>query len=103
MAYAHVFMPFVFMCMHTVRYLCSTTFLVGPKRQCKLMFNKTRIVATIIYVGMIIVTIVVAVKTSNAGATIVCVIVQSLALTWYALSYIPFARNAVKKCVSSMA
>ncbi len=83
--------------------MCSTTFLMGPKRQCKLMFNKTRIAATLIYVGMIIVTIVVAVKTSNVGATLVCVIVQSLALTWYALSYIPFARNAVKKCVSSMA
>jgi hypothetical protein len=76
---------------------------MGPKRQFKLMFHKKRVVATIVYVGMIIVTVVVAVKTKNVGATIVCVIIQSLALTWYALSYIPFARNAVKKCATSMA
>uniref|UniRef100_A0AC11E6V8 SFT2 domain containing 2 n=1 Tax=Ovis aries TaxID=9940 RepID=A0AC11E6V8_SHEEP len=34
----------------------------------------------------------------NKGLALIFCILQSLALTWYSLSYIPFARDAVKKC-----
>lgn len=29
------------------------------------------------------------------------VIIQFLAMTWYSLSYIPYARDAAKKCFAS--
>jgi len=35
---------------------------------------------------------------ARAGLIIVLVAVQSLALLWYMLSYIPFARDFVKNC-----
>ena len=35
--------------------LCSTGFLVGPKNQCKKMFDKTRRVSTALYIVMLII------------------------------------------------
>lgn len=40
--------------------LCSTGFLVGPKNQCKKMFDKTRRYSTILYMIMLIVVFAVA-------------------------------------------
>ncbi|CAG2054090.1 unnamed protein product [Timema podura] len=40
-------------------------------------------------------------KLGKAGLTLLFVILQCLAMTWYSLSYIPYARDAVKKTVSS--
>ncbi|CAF1331504.1 unnamed protein product, partial [Didymodactylos carnosus] len=66
--------------------LGSTIFLMGPLNQLKKMFAETRIIATIIFlikIGILV---------------LLFVILQFLALMWYTLSYIPFARNAVKSC-----
>jgi hypothetical protein len=49
--------------------LCSTLFLYGPWSQIKKMFDKTR------------------------------VIVQFLAMLWYCLSYVPYGRTIVLKCM----
>lgn len=78
--------------------LASTAFLVGPKRQVKNMFKKKRIVATCVYLAMVIITIVVAVKVQSVLPTLVCLLIQLLALLWYSLSWIPYARAAVKRC-----
>ncbi len=40
--------------------IASTLFLMGPVSQCKSMFQKTRIVATIVYLGSIVMTLVMA-------------------------------------------
>lgn len=66
------------------------------------MFHRKRLVATILYLVMIVVTVLVAVLTQNEGLTFLCIIVQYLALTWYALSYIPFARDMAKRCCGSV-
>lgn len=78
--------------------LASTCFLMGPLKQVKKMFAQTRIFATILVIAMFILTLVCAIALKNPILTLICCIVQFLALTWYSLSYIPFARDAVKKC-----
>lgn len=78
--------------------LCSTGFLMGPVSQLKNMFHSSRIGATLGYLIMIGVTLTVAFAYEGGGKAflvILCVIVQCLALTWYTLSYIPFARDMV--------
>ena len=80
--------------------LCSTGFLMGPVTQIKNMFHSNRIGATLAYLVMIAVTLSVAFAYEGGGKAlfvILCVIIQSLALTWYTLSYIPFARDMVLK------
>lgn len=37
----------------------------------------------------------------KAGLALLCIIIQSLAMTWYSLSYIPWARDAVKKTITT--
>ncbi|CAL1543061.1 unnamed protein product [Lymnaea stagnalis] len=81
--------------------LVSTCFLMGPLNQLKKMFATTRIIATILVFVMIILTLVFAFATKIKGLVIVFCVLQFLALTWYSISYIPFARDAVKKCFAA--
>ncbi|GFO15332.1 vesicle transport protein [Plakobranchus ocellatus] len=81
--------------------MASTCFLMGPVNQFKKMFAKTRVIATIMVLVMFVLTLVCAFAIKNAPLTIICCILQFLALTWYSLSYIPFARDAVMKCFSA--
>lgn len=37
----------------------------------------------------------------KAALALLMVIIQFLAMTWYSLSYIPYARDAAKKCFAS--
>lgn len=76
----------------------STAFLMGPLKQLKRMFEPTRLIATILVLLCFALTLCSAFWWhKNALALIFCVL-QSLALTWYSLSFIPYARDAVKKC-----
>ncbi|CAM6001536.1 unnamed protein product [Sphagnum balticum] len=75
--------------------LISTMFLMGPFRQLKKMFAKTRIIATLLVFLFMILTILSGVWHKVALA-IICCICQFLAFTWYSLSYIPYARKMVK-------
>eukprot|EP01120_Amphizonella_sp_Union-15-10_P010491 TRINITY_DN4204_c0_g1_i1.p1 TRINITY_DN4204_c0_g1~~TRINITY_DN4204_c0_g1_i1.p1 ORF type:complete len:159 (-),score=5.90 TRINITY_DN4204_c0_g1_i1:90-566(-) len=81
--------------------LSATGFLVGPLRQLKTMFEPTRLIATIVYLVTLILTLFFAFK-GIFILTLICVIIQFLAFLWYALSYIPFARDVVKGCVRGM-
>jgi hypothetical protein len=81
--------------------LGSTFFLTGPKKQLKKMFEQTRIIATIVYLITLVGTFVVALWLKIAWLTILMVIVQYIAMIWYSISYIPFARDAVKKCITA--
>ncbi|CAG5125870.1 unnamed protein product [Candidula unifasciata] len=78
--------------------LLSTCFLMGPVNQVKKMFAKTRAIATVLVFVMLILTLVCAFAVKINALTIVCCILQFLALTWYSLSYIPFARDFIIKC-----
>lgn len=68
----------------------ATLFLMGPMRQLKSMFAPVRVVATIVFIGMLIATIIVAIKTRNFVLVLICVILQFFAGLWYSLSYIPY-------------
>ncbi|XP_064628435.1 vesicle transport protein SFT2A-like [Lineus longissimus] len=81
--------------------LSSTCFLMGPVNQCKKMFAETRIIATIIVFVCLVLTLMAALWWKIAGLAILFCVLQFLALTWYSISYIPFARDAIKKCCAS--
>eukprot|EP00744_Colponema_vietnamica_P001508 GILI01002490.1.p1 GENE.GILI01002490.1~~GILI01002490.1.p1 ORF type:complete len:150 (-),score=22.23 GILI01002490.1:168-617(-) len=88
----------------TMASLCSigsSMFLAGPMTQVKRMFDEGRIIATGIYLVAMVLTVVAAVVVKSGPLVIVCCIIQYCAMIWYALSYIPFARTAVKKCFGS--
>eukprot|EP00949_MAST-11_sp_MAST-11-sp1_P005182 g5182.t1 len=84
--------------------LMSTGFVWGPMRQLKAMFKPVRIVATVVYLTTLVLVLVVALAVPDFGGKtaviIMLLICQFLALSWYALSYIPFARTAVKNCAA---
>ncbi|XP_072504813.1 vesicle transport protein SFT2B [Notamacropus eugenii] len=81
--------------------LGSTIFLMGPMKQLKRMFEPTRLIATIVMLLCLALTLCSAFWWHNKGLALIFCILQSLALTWYSLSYIPFARDAVKKCLNA--
>ncbi|GBG73987.1 hypothetical protein CBR_g17698 [Chara braunii] len=83
--------------------LGSTGFLIGPLRQVKMMFDKSRAVATIIYLGAMVLTLVAALRLKIVLLTIIFIIIQMCAFVWYCLSYIPFARRMVQSCFQSCA
>nr|CAB3266015.1 vesicle transport protein SFT2B [Phallusia mammillata] len=82
----------------TLTALSSTLFLRGPMSQIKSMFKETRIIATIVMIVMIILTLCSGLWWKIGGLCLLFCILQFLAFTWYSISYIPFARDAVKKC-----
>lgn len=79
--------------------LSSTCFLMGPCKQIKSMFKPVRAVATIVYLLALIMTVVSACVWENTLLVIVFLVCQCCAGIWYALSYIPFGRAMMKKCV----
>lgn len=66
------------------------------------MFDEKRKTVTIIYLSSLFVSIVVCFIKFNKDAKLVILLVllliQFCSSVWYSLSYIPFARRAVKKC-----
>ncbi|XP_068088016.1 vesicle transport protein SFT2A isoform X5 [Hyperolius riggenbachi] len=79
----------VFYTLGNVAALASTCFLMGPLKQFKKMFEPTRLIATVIMLW------------HKKGLALLFCILQFLAMTWYSISYIPFARDAIIKCFSS--
>jgi len=82
--------------------LGSTGFLTGFTAQLTGMFKGTRIIASCVYLGSLVMTLVSAVYLKSFGLTIAFLILQSCALAWYCLSYIPGGRAVVsamgKRC-----
>nr|XP_020474768.1 vesicle transport protein SFT2B-like isoform X1 [Monopterus albus] len=77
--------------------LASTMFLTGPCRQLRTMCAKERALATIIMLVCLALTLCAAFWWKNNGLALLFCVLQFLAFTWYGLSYIPFARDAVIK------
>ncbi|GAV66209.1 Got1 domain-containing protein [Cephalotus follicularis] len=73
----------------------STAFLIGPATQIRMMFDSSRIYATAVYIGSVVVALICALLIHSKILTILALICEILALTWYSLSYIPFARRMV--------
>ena len=71
------------------------------------MVEEDRAITSAVFVSSMIATIVVATVDgiADGGRTaliILLVIIQMAAYFWYTISYIPFARTAVKNCCMSM-
>lgn len=65
------------------------------------MFDSTRIIATCVFLGSMVATLVVAFTTNVPILIFFLCIIQYLALFWYSMSYIPFARDAIQKGCTS--
>lgn len=74
--------------------LMSTGFLVGPLKQLKKMLEGGRIVFTLIYFGMMGLTLFFGFK-KKAIPCIICMVLQIIAFICYALSYMPIIRRVV--------
>ena len=83
--------------------LSSSAFLVGPWQQLQNMFNPVRIIATCLYLLSIGLTLYLAFGVKVAGYVIISLILQTLALGWYCLSYIPYGRTMMQKFCCSWA
>lgn len=64
------------------------------------MMHPSRWVASVIYVLAMFFTLYCAIKLQRIGLTLVCVIVQTAALVWYAASYVPFAQRCIRGVTS---
>ncbi|XP_057704768.1 vesicle transport protein SFT2A isoform X2 [Corythoichthys intestinalis] len=91
----------VFYTLGNIAALASTCFLMGPLKQLKRMFEPTRLIATIVMLLCLILTLCSAFWWQKKGLAIIFCILQFLAMTWYSISYIPFARDAVMKCFTT--
>ncbi|CAH1959300.1 unnamed protein product [Acanthoscelides obtectus] len=89
----------VFYTLGNIVSMLSTCFLMGPFNQVKKMFASTRYIATILVFIMFVLTIIAATVWHKPLLALLFIIFQSIAMTWYSLSYIPYARDAVKKTV----
>ncbi|KAF4080170.1 hypothetical protein AMELA_G00167470 [Ameiurus melas] len=90
----------VFYTFGNIASLLSTVFLMGPLNQLKRMCDKTRALATAVMITCLVLTLCSAFWWQNKGLAVLFCILQFLALTWYSLSYIPFARDALIKMFS---
>jgi hypothetical protein len=92
----------ILMTMGNLMSLGSTLMLMGPKRQCRSMFDETRQTATTVYLCSIGATLVAAFVFQSTFLCVLCCIVEYLAFVWYSLSYIPFGRKMAKSCLSGV-
>ncbi|XP_047658149.1 vesicle transport protein SFT2B-like [Tachysurus fulvidraco] len=95
----------LFIVFYTFGNICSLTsslFLMGPMKQLKMMFDKTRVFATVVMLVCLVLTLCAAFWWKIFALTLLFVILQVIAFTWYGLSYIPFARDAILKFFSMM-
>ena len=84
--------------------LCSTCCLYGPYSQAKSMFAETRMIITTVYFLLMATTLFLAFYQGyvpgRVPILITVIICQFLALCWYTISFIPFARDIVKSCIN---
>lgn len=86
----------VLMSLGAVISIVGTFFLSGPINQIKKMFEPTRLIATLAYVAMIILTLVSGLVLRNPILAIACIVGQYAAMGWYSISFIPYARETLR-------
>lgn len=82
--------------------LCSTMFLAGVKQQLQTMFQANRFEAACLYLVSVVLTLVSAVWLKSSLLCIIFALVQLACILWYALSFLPFARQTLKMVFSSL-
>ncbi|PAA50318.1 hypothetical protein BOX15_Mlig013861g1, partial [Macrostomum lignano] len=81
--------------------LASTCFLMGPINQLKKMFAPTRLIATLLMLLFMALTLMAAIWWKKSVLAVIFCLLQFLALVWYSISYIPYARTAIKNAFSA--
>ena len=79
--------------------LGSSSFLVGPAKQCRDMLTPERRTASIVYFVTLFGTLWSVFVLKWRLVSFACVILQFGALTWYMLSYVPYGQQCLKKTV----
>ena len=77
-------------------------FLVGPARQLKNMSDPHRRWSSLAFIVSIIMTLVSVYVFKSKILTIIFVVIQLFAYIWYVLSYIPYGRDILKKCLKGL-
>lgn len=77
--------------------ISASSFLVGPAKQCRDMFSPERAAASLIYWATLLGTLLCVFVLKVQLLSLVCVIAQFAALTWYMLSYIPYGQQCAKR------
>lgn len=79
----------------------GSCFLSTPEGQIKAMKKKHRLIPSLFYVLMIILTLVIAIATSIKGLVLLFVVLQVFAYYWYTISFIPYGNKILKKLCSA--
>ncbi len=85
--------------------LLGACFFSGPQQQMKKMFYKKRKTATIMYLSSVFGTIFILMLPGEEGfwkglILLLCVFFQYISVTWYCLSYIPYAHETIRAFLS---
>jgi hypothetical protein len=81
--------------------IAGSCFLSTPEGQIKAMKKKHRLIPSVFYIGLIILTLVIAIATEIKGLVLFLVVLQVFAYYWYTISFIPFGNKILKKLCSS--
>jgi Got1/Sft2-like family len=85
--------------------LAGSCFFSGPKTQIAKMTSESRRLASFAYISSLVMTLVVAlapIPGPKGLLLLLLLIIQYVSVFWYCLSYIPFARDAVKGFIYHM-
>ncbi|ESL09847.1 hypothetical protein TRSC58_02428 [Trypanosoma rangeli SC58] len=75
--------------------LASTFILMGPRAQLCYMFDEYRRTSSILYIGSLLLTWIVAIVYKSVFLCSLCGLLQYACLIWYSLSYVPYGQEAV--------
>ena len=77
--------------------MAGSGFLIGFKRQCRMMFKPSRFLTTFIFLCALALTLIAALILKSRLLTLVFMIIEIVAYVWYVLSYLPFGQKIVIK------
>jgi len=94
--------PFVFSStMGNLVSLSGACFLSGPQAQARKMCHETRKIASVLYLSSMVFTFLIAFTCTGykfqAPLLVILVLTQYTCIAWYCMSYIPFARQWMKR------
>ncbi|EIE88162.1 hypothetical protein RO3G_12873 [Rhizopus delemar RA 99-880] len=94
------------LCVGNVISILSLTFIIGLKKQFSTMFAPVRFWATVVYLSLLVLTLVLSITLRLFFLSLILVIIQFGALVWYSASYIPYGREIIRRffgsCITSI-
>ena len=80
--------------------LGAASFLVGPRTQARGMLAPQRRLASLLYIATLVGTLVSVFVLKKALLSLLFILLQFFALTWYMLSYIPYGQQCLKRLLA---